>query len=61
MAYKVMVEIIIKGFPGDSMKVEWSGIVHDLPEDARKEMATIGREARERGNIGSVWVEEVEE
>ena len=61
MKYKVMVESNIKGFPGDSMAFEWSGILHDSRESARKEFAEIGREARERVNIEAVWIEEVEE
>ena len=60
MKYKVMLESNITGFPGDLMTLEWSGILHDSREEARKEMSTIGRDARERCNIVTVYIQEVE-
>lgn len=57
MKYIVKVDSI----QGDPVAVEWSGILHDSKDEARKELERIQSEEMERSGIDAAWIEEVEE
>lgn len=45
----------------DGLSAEYSGVLHDTRDEARLEMASIGRKEREEKNIRCVWIKEVED
>lgn len=50
-----------QGVTVDEISAQYSGIVHDTREEARKEMASITAASRNELMLDHVWIKEVEE